>query len=433
LIHAHDELTAHQCFPTGGFGPDEQLLPAAAWRKKTDYTHNSFETQCGVFAVFKLCKYLMMITGDARYGDWIERLVYNGLAATIPMTPDGRVFYYSDYCALGGSKRNHGVGWSCCTGTRPMALADLHDLVYFHSGDGLYVNLYVPSTLDWNRPDGRMTVRQRTRFPEEDAIELTITARRPVMFSLKLRSPGWLAGPLEVTVSGEPVPAPVDAHGWATVRRMWRSGTRVTVRLPQRFEKKPLDQSAPFPAAIMRGPVALAIRPSARNPGALLQSGDLEEALLPSDGEPLTYHARSDQDLLVRPFYAFKQGEPYSLYLDPNRYSHTSAQFSGDHWRAAESFRFNDHPGASVEFSFTGTGVRWIGYRFDDAGLAQVRIDGQPVAEVDQYGPGRDQPFEWRKAGLNRGSHHLVLTILDQKPGASKGRFINVAGFEVTP
>ena len=100
--------------PTGGFGPDEQLLPRDAWIKKADYSHNSFETQCGCFAVFKLCKYLLTITGEARYGDWIERLAYNGIAATIPMSADGRVFYYSDYTAMGGASETI-LGWSCCT------------------------------------------------------------------------------------------------------------------------------------------------------------------------------------------------------------------------------------------------------------------------------------------------------------------------------
>ncbi len=433
LIHAYDDLTANQCFATGGFGPDEQLLPRAAWRKKTDFTHNSFETQCGAFAVFKLCKYLMTITGDARYGDWIERLVFNALAATIPMSADGRVFYYSDYCALGGSKRNHTVGWSCCTGTRPMALADLHDLIYFHSTDGLHVNLFVPSTLDWNGPDGRLTIRQRTHFPEDDSTELVMTIRRPVTFNLKLRSPGWLAGRLAVDVNGQPAAAPVDAHGWAVVRRLWRNGDRVVIHLPMKFDIKPLDTSAPLPAAIMRGPVALAVRAADKNPGVLLRAGDLERALIPSDGEPLYYHARSDASLLVRPFYALKEGEPYFLYLDPNRYSHRSAQFTGGDWRESEAFRYYDRPGASVEFAFEGTGVRWIGYRFDDAGLAEVKIDGQSVAKVEQYAPRRDQPFEWRKDGLNRGSHRLTLTILDTKPEQSKGRFINVAGFEVIP
>ena len=165
--------------------PTSRSCPAPGGGKKADYSHNSFETQCGCFAVFKLCKYLLTITGDGRYGDWIERLAYNGIAATIPMSPDGRVFYYSDYNALGGVKQNHPVGWSCCTGTRPMALADLHDLVYFHSADDLYVNLYVPSTVTWERPERRAGRRPpahavpRVRHDEAGRRLAVATRRRP--------------------------------------------------------------------------------------------------------------------------------------------------------------------------------------------------------------------------------------------------------------
>jgi len=431
LVFAHDVLVSQQCFPTGGFGPDEQLLHRESWLKKADYSHNSFETQCGCFAVFKLCKYLMTITGDARYGDWVERLVYNGIAATIPMSPDGRVFYYSDYNALGGAKQNYSAGWSCCTGTRPMALADLHDLVYFHGADDLYVNLFVPSTVVWDRPDGPVTVRQHTRFPEAESTELIVAPARPSTFGVKLRVPGWLAGPMVITVNDQPVAAAVDEHGWATLRREWRDGDRVTVRLPMKFEARPLDASTPYPAIILRGPVALAARSSGHNPGELLRGPGLDRVLVPSEGESLTYRLSSNANVLIRPFYAFKQGERYFLYLDPNRESHRAARFAGDGWRESEAFRYNDRPGASASFHFRGTGIRWIGYRFDDAGIAELRIDNHPVGMVDQYAPGRGEPFEWRKDGLPDADHRLTITILDRKPPASKGRFINVAGFEV--
>jgi uncharacterized protein len=439
ILHAHDALVSQQCYPTGGFGPDEQLLPRAEWRGKADYSHNSFETQCGCFAVFKLCKYLLTITGEARYGDWIERLAYNGIAATIPMSSDGRVFYYSDYSALGSVKHNHPVGWSCCTGTRPMALADLHDLVYFHDADDLYVNLYVPSILTWReRSGGPVMIRQFTRFPEDDSTRLVIglPSQRPTTLGLKLRVPGWLAGPLEVAVNAEPTAsAMADPHGWATVRRVWKDGDRVTVRLPMKLALRPLDDAAPVPAMIMRGPVALAVRAtgSTANPGDVLREPDLEQSLITSAGEPLTYRPRSGADLLVRPFYAFKQGERYSLYVDPNRHSHREARFTGDGWRESEAFRFNDRPGDSAAFTFNGTGIRWIGYRFDDAGIAEVRIDDRPVVKVDQYAPRRDEPFEWRSEKLPEGEHRITITIGDSKPTASRGRFINIAGFEVIP
>jgi uncharacterized protein len=431
LVYAHDMLMAQQCFPTGGFGPDEQLLPRDAWVKKADYTHNSFETQCGCFAAFKLCKYLMTITGDARYGDWVERLVYNGIAATIPMSPDGLVFYYSDYNALGGVKRNYSAGWSCCTGTRPMALADLHDLVYFRGVDDLYVNLFVPSTVVWDRPDGPITVRQRTRFPEAESTALTVASARPSTFAVKLRVPGWLAGPMAITVNDQPAAAAVDEHGWATLRREWRDGDRVAVRLPMKFEARPLDPSTPYPAIVLRGPVALAARSLGHNPGELLCGPGLDRVLVPAEGEPLTYRMSSNADVLIRPFYAFKQGEPYFLHLDPNRESHRAARFVGEGWRESEAFRYNDRPGASASFHFHGTGIHWIGFRFDDAGIAELRIDNQPAGMVDQYAPARGAPFAWRKDGLPDADHSLTITILDRKPAASKGRFINVAGFEV--
>ncbi len=437
ILHAHDTLLAQQCYPTGGFGPDEQILPRDGWRRKADYSHNSFETQCGCFAVFKLCKYLLTITGDGRYGDWIERLAYNGIAATIPMSPDGRVFYYSDYNALGGAKHNHPVEWTCCTGTRPMALADLHDLVYFHSSDDLYVNLYVPSTVTWERPDrgGPVVVRQLTRFPESDTTKLVVAlpSREASTFGLMLRVPGWLAGPLEVAVNGVAASVIGDSHGWATVRRDWKSGDRVTVRLPMKLAVRPLDDSAPLPAMIVRGPVAMAVRSTGADPGDLLREPDLERSLVPSAGEPLTYRPRSGADLLVRPFYALKQDERYSLYLDPNRHSHREAQFRGAGWHESEAFRFGDRPGDSAAFAFRGTGVRWIGFRFDDAGIAEVRIDDRPVVKVDQYAPRRDEPFEWRSEKLPAGEHRITITVAESKPEASKGRFINIAGFEVMP
>ncbi len=431
LIYAHDLLTADQCYATGGFGPDEQLLPRAEWLKKSDYTHNSFETQCGCFAVFKLCKYLMTFTGNARFGDWIERLVYNGLAATIPMSPDGHVFYYSDYNSLGGAKRNHGDRWTCCTGTRPMALADLCDLVYFHDPTSLYVNLFVPSTLVWDRTDGPIRVRQVTRFPETESTELIVSTAKPATFGLKLRVPAWLAGPLGCTVNGQAVAADVDQQGWANVRRVWLDGDRIVVRLPMKLEARPLDRSSPAPTVLMRGPIALAARSQGPIPSTLWGGPGLDRALVPCDGEPLTFHAKSDANVFFRPFYAVRQGEPYFLYLDPNRASHRAASFDGGDWRESESFRFSDRVGASASFPFHGSGIRWIGFRFDDAGIAELKIDGRPVGTVDQYAPTRGAPFEWRKTGLPDGDHRLTITVLEKKPTGSKGRFVNVAGFEV--
>ena len=63
------------------------------------------------------------------------------------MSPRGNVMYYSDYNVHGGAKHNREEEWTCCTGTRPLAVADYYDLVYFRAPDGLCVNLFTPSTV----------------------------------------------------------------------------------------------------------------------------------------------------------------------------------------------------------------------------------------------------------------------------------------------
>jgi hypothetical protein len=121
------------------------------------------------------------------------------------------------------------------------------------------------------------------------------------------------------------------------------------------------------------------------------------------------------------------------MYLDPEmgrRIPHNDLTFAG-HWNNAGVFRFSNEVGATVEGQFEGTGVRWLGRRFDDAGIAEVAIDGRIVGIVDQYGPGRDLPFDWSHRGLPPGRHTLHIRLLPNKAQASSNRFLNVAGLEV--
>ena len=75
--------------------------------------------------------------------------------------------------------------------------------------------------------------------------------------------------------------------------------------------------------------------------------------------------------------------------------------------------------------------MRWLGYRFNDAGTAEVSIDGHIVGIVNQYGPGRDLPFEWSQRGLSLGHHTIRIRILAEKAARSADRFLNVAGLEL--
>lgn len=430
IRNAYEYLQAHQCFATGGYGPDESLLPTEALLRALDSTHNTFETQCGCWAAFKLCKYLISFTGDARYGDWIERLVINGIGASIPTSADGRVFYYSDYNPSGGVKVLHPERWTCCTGTRPMAVAGYHDLIWFKDSDSLYVNLFADSTVKWNRPGGIVTVTQRTRFPEENTTEFRVSTAGPARFTLSIRSPQWLVDDVRVTVNGNVCKARTNARRWITVNRSWRNGDRMRLVLPMGFHNHRLDPKRSYPMDTSYGPVTMAWRSQKANPVPKILAGS---SLVTCGGESLAWRLSNDSDILLRPFYAFKEGEPYYLYVDPaaaRRISHRAVTFSRG-WNEGGAFRFSNTVGATAEYSFEGTGIRWLGYRFDDAGHAEVRIDGKAVGTVDQYGPGRALPFDWKIEGLPNGKHTIRITLLNERSPNSKDLYMNVAGFEL--
>ncbi len=332
LKNAYSYLQAQQCFATGGFGPDEILAPHGELLSRLRGTHNTVETQCSSWAGFKVSRYLMMFTGDARYGDWIERLLLNCIGASLPNAADGRVFYYADYNPSGAKKVLYDSGWSCCSGSRPMAVAAYHDLIYFHNAADLFVNLYAPSSVEWNG----VRLMQRTRFPEEPTAEFTVdvpdgrergggapqasggaapAAAR--LFALNLRAPSWLTGPMTIEINGKRITAKVNDKHWVTMRRAWHDGDKVVVTLPMAFRVEAFDVKG-YPAAICYGPVVMAVRSPSGNPAAAIDLKQLALDMLPSVGEPLTFHLRTDANILLRPFYAFKENEPYFLYLDPS-------------------------------------------------------------------------------------------------------------------
>ena len=157
--NAFEMLVATQSFATGGWGPDEMLRApnTGALYESLSKQHKSFETPCGAYAHFKLTRSLLRVTRDARYGDSMERVMYNTVLGAKPLQSDGTSFYYSDY-SFEGHKEYSNHRWPCCSGTLPQVAADYRINLYFKDADDLYVNLYIPSTVDWQSPNVRGTL-----------------------------------------------------------------------------------------------------------------------------------------------------------------------------------------------------------------------------------------------------------------------------------
>jgi DUF1680 family protein len=258
--NAFDMITA-QSYATGGWGPDESFVAPGSGRMYASLTgtHHSFETPCGSYAHFKLTRYLLGVTGDGRYGDSMERVLYNTVLGAKRLEADGHAFYYSDY-NLSGSKFYFDDRWPCCSGTLPQVAADYRILIYFRDPAGIYVNLYLPSTLKWTAADGaQMELTQSGDYPIGGKVTMALRASRPSEFALRVRIPAWAvgAGPGPVIrVNGASVSAAATS-GFAAIQRKWKDGDRIELEMPMPVRLEPIDPEHPETVAVVRGPLVL--------------------------------------------------------------------------------------------------------------------------------------------------------------------------------
>ena len=127
-------------------------------------THAHFETPCGSYAHLKLTRYLLRFTGEGRYGDSLERVLYNTILGIKDPKGDGHVFYYSDYHPT-TQKTYHPDKWPCCSGTTPQVVADYVISTYFRAADGIYVNLFTPSEVSWKVQGAPVKLIQTNDLP----------------------------------------------------------------------------------------------------------------------------------------------------------------------------------------------------------------------------------------------------------------------------
>ncbi len=313
IINAYDWFQRTQCYATGGFGPGEALqAPDGSLGKSLEDNGSTFETPCGSWAGFKLSRYLMRFTGEARYGDWIEKLAYNGIGAALPMGPGGMTFYYSDYRLGGGRKEYYRAAFPCCSGTFIEAVADYHNVIYFKDAKNLYVNLFVPSDVTWNMEGHEIKVEQETGYPETDTTLLTLRPQRNASFGVRIRVPQWSDG-INAKVNGSPVEVSVR-NGWGTIERGWNPGDRLAVQISMPFYLVPVDKQHPDRVAVMRGPVVLVRR---QEKIELPSRQNLAELFAGEKG-PLEFHAIVRSAGTYVPFYELSEGEPYLMYFDLN-------------------------------------------------------------------------------------------------------------------
>ena len=312
MENASTLLTTTQQFSSGGWGPNETFITPRRGELYASLgsTVDHFETPCGAYAATKLARYLLRFTGDAKYGDNLERVLYNTILASRNPDSDGDYPYYSTY-SPSATKVYYQKKWPCCSGTLVQTVAEYVLNIYFQTPDGIYVNLYAPSRLTWTHAGLSIALTQQTEFPASDHVTIRVEPAYPIEFALQLRIPAWAFGST-ISINGRKQPLTLKPGSAISLKRLWRAGDTVELTLPQTFRTEPIDESHPGTVALMRGPVQyVALNTS----GAKVDTVGAERPKLSGDLKPIAPHAYDSSDKTFVPLYTV-QSETYDAYFD---------------------------------------------------------------------------------------------------------------------
>lgn len=282
VLRLWESVYLRQCYITGGLGSSR-----ANEGFTFDYdlpNESAYAETCASIASVFWNHRLLHWNCEARFGDELERALYNGVLAGV--SRDGRRFFYSNPLALHPERirpgdpyvkaqRTDWFGCACCPPNLARLLASLGRYIYSESDTEAVVHLFVQSRVQLNLAHGPVGLRMETDYPWEGSVRLSVDSmKRAASFTLRVRLPGWCRDP-QVIVNGQAVTPPVR-NGYAVLQREWSQGDVVEVVLPmpvERVRSHPAVRENEGCVALQRGPIVYCVES--------LENGSLDQLALP--------------------------------------------------------------------------------------------------------------------------------------------------------
>ena len=271
---------------------------------------------------------------EEKYTAEIEKSIYNVILAN--QTEEGLIRYHANM--EGGKEQPTTGNNTCCEGQGTRILGSLPEYIYSIAPDGLYVNLYEPSSIRLKINGQDVALKQETRFPSAPEVNLKISAPSPVKMKLHVRIPSWNEGKVTISINGEKAATGMPGT-YAELARTWNEDDQISFTLSPELKITKYEGIDTIPKldryAVEYGPLLLAFVNSNRDLGGCIV--DVNK-LVPDASRPLYFTRENNPSQYFLPYWMISK-EPYAVYPingteDP-------------------SFVFENHisaPGFSVEF-----------------------------------------------------------------------------------
>lgn len=327
-----NRVANYRSYVIGGDSESEHFFPI------TDFpSHVTAETceTCNTYNMLKLTRHLFEWSPSAATMDFYERALYNQILGS-EAAPGSMTYFVSLEPGHFKTYSTTDNSFWCCDGTGVENHSKYGDTIYFHDTNSLYLNLFIPSQLDW--PDKGLTVRQDTTFPQSDTTMLTFQCTNTVPLTLKIRYPFWAQSGMFLYLNGVAQTVTNSAGSYVSLTRNWQNGDLVQIRFPMTLRTE-LLQDTTNTVVLFYGPILLAgvlgtngMPASDYAAGQLdlvstaipavtvpMVVGDIPRLLsntVPWSGRPLTFQTKGlgqPRDITLMPFYQV-QHQRYSVY-----------------------------------------------------------------------------------------------------------------------
>jgi DUF1680 family protein len=246
-----DRIVKTRTFAIGGNSEHEHL---SGPNEISNHLGTTSAESCNTYNMLKLTRHLYSWTGDAGYFDFYERALYNHILAS--QDPEQGMFTYFVSLKPGSFKTFSSPDDSfwCCVGSGVENHTKYNEAIYAHDESSLYVNLFIPSQVNW-REKG-LAVRQETRFPAGGTTDLQVVSDRPVKATIKVRVPQWSAATV-FKINGKVQKVAAAPKSYASFAREWKRGDVLEVAFEMKVRAEPAPDDA-SKVALLYGPIVLA-------------------------------------------------------------------------------------------------------------------------------------------------------------------------------